>query len=71
IIAGHARRTSTLLGVDEREYPRDFGTIARYHGALKRLRPHRPPPAPLTIAELEEFVGSDGHPEVRWMEGSA
>ncbi|MGH7509962.1 MAG: hypothetical protein ACREMZ_10870 [Gemmatimonadales bacterium] len=69
IIASRARRTSDLLGVDESEYPRDLGTIARYHPALKRLRPHRPPPAPLTLAELEEFLtGRGDRPPVRWIE---
>jgi hypothetical protein len=70
IISSHARRSSGLLGVDERQYPRDFGTIARYHAALKRLQPHRRPPVPLTIADLEEFVSRGGHPEVRWIEVS-
>jgi hypothetical protein len=70
IISRHARRASGLLGVDEREYPRDFGTIARYHNALKRLQPQRTPPARLTITELEEFVGRGGHPQVHWIEVS-
>jgi hypothetical protein len=34
IIGQHARRSAGLLGVDERQYPRDFGTIARYHDHL-------------------------------------
>jgi hypothetical protein len=68
IIGKHARRTSSLLGVKDSEYPRDFGTIARYQRALKRLRPHRSPPAPLTLAELEAFVSGGDHPLVRWIE---
>jgi hypothetical protein len=70
IFSRHARRASGLLGVNEREYPRDFGTIARYHAALKRLQPHRPVPAHLTMIELEEFVSRGGHPEVRLIEVS-
>jgi hypothetical protein len=68
IIGQHAQRSAGLLGVDEGEYPRDFGTIARYDTALKRLQPHRSPPAPLTLAELEAFLGGGGHPLVRWIE---
>jgi hypothetical protein len=68
VIGQHARGRAGLLGVDEGEYPRDFGTIARYHVALKRLQPHRSPPAPLTLAELEAFVSGGGHPQVRWIE---
>jgi hypothetical protein len=68
IIVKHSRRSASLLGVKDSEYPRDFGTIAGYQSALKRLRPHRPPPAPLTLAELGAFLSGGGYPLVRWIE---
>lgn len=51
-----------LLAVDERAFPRDFGTFLRYGEALRRL-PRRPPPAPLAVGELDEFLaGRDPGP---------
>jgi len=50
-----ARLGSGLLGVDPREYPKDFRVFLRYHNALRRL-PVRPHPAkPLTLDELDVF----------------
>ncbi len=54
-LLARARVSSGLLGVDAREYPKDFRVFLRYHNALRRLpvRPH--PVKPLTLEQLDEF----------------
>jgi hypothetical protein len=71
-IMGRARE-SRLLGVDERAYPKDFGTVARYHPALRRLPgPRYPAPPPLTLADLDAFLGqAGGDYAVRWLDAPA
>ncbi len=62
-----------LLGVDRRTYPRDFATFARYHPAVRRQPdPRFPLPAPLTLDELDAFLGQSGEQySVQWLVGSS
>lgn len=67
-ILGRARRQGAFLGVDERKFPRDLGSYVRYHTELeKRLPVPAPPPAPLTLEELDEFLAqSVGRYAIEW-----
>ena len=67
-ILNKARRQGAFLGVDERKFPRDFGSFVRYHTALEKRVPVRsPPPAPLTLEELDEFLSqSVGRYPIEW-----
>ncbi|MBX9390189.1 hypothetical protein ACFPZ0_19165 [Streptomonospora nanhaiensis] len=65
----HASRTGGLLGVDARAYPTDLGGLLRYRSAFASLGARQDLPAPLTLAELAEFLaearGSAAHRPVR------
>ncbi len=70
-LLARARGRGRFLGVDERSYPRDFATFARYHAALPEVRD----PVnlePLGWSELEDFI--ERHQSrfaVRWLTGEA
>ena len=52
-----AAKQGRFIGVDEREYPLDFGTFMRYHQELQELLPDQyPVPEPLSIEEVKEFL---------------
>lgn len=69
MLARKARIQGTLLGVDERAYPRDFATLVRYHQAIKRVTPHYPLPPALTLEQLRTFIASTGERyHVKWEE---
>ena len=52
-----AEEQSSLVGVDPRKYPRDFGVFVRYNPELKRTIPARYPiPPALALADFEEFL---------------
>src|SRR2546430_11932135 len=54
-------RLGRFLGVDEQAYPQDFGTVARYQPALRRLPgPRYAAAPPLTLADLDAFLGQAG-----------
>ena len=53
-------KVGSFLGVDERAFPRDFATLARYHQALARVRKHYPIPLPLSLEELDAFLDRQG-----------
>ncbi|MFY2562474.1 hypothetical protein ACN469_33070 [Corallococcus terminator] len=57
-----------LLGVDEREYPRDFAAVVRYHPALKRaLDARHPMPERMGLERLDAFLRQHGDRyAVRW-----
>ncbi|MCP3058719.1 hypothetical protein LXT21_08045 [Myxococcus sp. K38C18041901] len=69
-LLSRGRTQGQLLGVDEREYPRDFASFVRYHPAMRsafsahhstreRLRPER----------LDAFLGQHGERyAVQWLE---
>lgn len=69
----HARGAGRLLGVDEREYPRDFASFVRYYTDLeKHVSTRVPLPNLLTIEGLDRLrseVESSGH--VRWQSEAA
>jgi hypothetical protein len=64
-----ARKRGLFVGVDERAYPRDFATFARYHQELRKLSDQNvAQPPPLTLAELEGFTERTApHDRVRWL----
>jgi hypothetical protein len=52
-----AEEQSSLVGVDPRKYPCDFGVFVRYNPELKRTIPARYPiPPALALADFEEFL---------------
>jgi hypothetical protein len=53
-----ARRRGQFVGVREDLYPRDFGSLARYHSELTRLAPRYPLPGPLPLKRLSEFLST-------------
>jgi hypothetical protein len=69
-LIGRAHRRGIFLGVDERSYPRDFATSARYHAALPEIsEPLKL--EPLTWPELEDFIQRNrSRFAVRWLENA-
>jgi hypothetical protein len=56
-ILARARRAGAFVGVDEKEYPRDFATLVRYHDDLPQTISARyPMPGPLALSELDRFM---------------
>lgn len=67
-ILRRARMQGAFLGVDERKFPRDFGSFVRYHTELEKRVPLRsPPPAALRLEELDDFLSqsADRYP-IQW-----
>ena len=63
--AGRAHE-GRFLDVNERAYPGDFATFARYQPALEDFLPSRGPLLPLSLAELAVFVSERGSPGLAW-----
>ncbi len=60
-ILQRARKEGDFVGVDEKEYPRDFATFVRYHARLKKKIPARYPlPGPLPIERLDALLEETG-----------
>jgi hypothetical protein len=58
----HASGRSKFLGVDPDAFPRDFSVYARYHDELLRtIRQRFALPAPLTLAQLDQFLHTNAH----------
>jgi hypothetical protein len=55
-LLARARERGRFVGVDEKAYPADFATYARYHPALRALPGRSPLPSPLTWDQLETFL---------------
>jgi len=55
-LLARARAHGRFVGVDEKAYPADFATFARYHSALRALRGRFPLPPPLGCNQLETFL---------------
>jgi hypothetical protein len=63
-------RRGRFVGVDQHAYPQDFGTVARYNPALRRLPgPRFTMPPPLTLTDLDVFLDESGDAcAVRWLD---
>jgi hypothetical protein len=59
-VLDRATKVGSFLGVDERAFPRDFATLARYHQALVRVRTRYPMLRPLALEELDAFLDRQG-----------
>lgn len=59
-IAARARRRGRVVGTDPRRYPRDLSVFARYHDSLAEAPRHSVDLAPMSMAELDEFL--EAHP---------
>lgn len=55
-VVDRAKKRGSLLGADERTYPKDFAAFARYHDEISCLPHLEELPAPLTTKELEDFT---------------
>jgi hypothetical protein len=51
-----ARRQGRFVGVDEKAYPADFATFARYHPAIRAIPGRHPLPPALRWDQLETFL---------------
>ncbi len=67
-IIRQTRKGGDFLGVDEKQYPVDFGSFVIYHSEIRRKmgQRHQLPP-PLTLDELHEFLKNNPFSEhVTW-----
>ena len=70
-LLARARGSGRFLGVDERSYPRDFATFARYHAALPKV-PDPLDPEPVGWSELKDFMlRHQARFAVQWLPGAA
>jgi hypothetical protein len=70
-VLARARKKGATLGADLSEYPMDFPQYARYYTEVKKLPSSYPLPGPLSLAELDAFLGEHGERyPVRWQEGA-
>lgn len=59
-LAERARRKGFFIGVDEDEYPLDFGALARFHTEIQRIPSRYPLGRRLTLGELQTFLDEQG-----------
>lgn len=59
-ILDRAESRGEFVGTDERRYPRDFATFARYNAGLRKGIPDRYPIESLPLRRLEEFLERSG-----------
>ncbi|WP_409331567.1 hypothetical protein [Trujillonella humicola] len=59
-VLDRARSRGIFSGTSLAEFPYDFGQFARYDEALADLPARYPVPAPLSLADFEEFLGEAG-----------
>ena len=60
-ILSQAKKCGAFIGVDEMQYPLDFGTFLRYHKELIEKIPDAKPPLPdLTVPEVIDFLKRNG-----------
>lgn len=70
----HATRHGEVIGIDRDAYPIDTGASFRYQKAMKDIPARTPPPAPLTVSQIDEFsaraTDDDGIPigDAQWLE---
>lgn len=67
-----ARRRGQLLGLKEDLYPRDFGALARYRAAIRKLPARYPLPGGLPLARFIAFArANEGRYQVKIIEEDA
>lgn len=59
-LLARARRHGDTLGADLDEFPYDFAQYARYSSAFEAIPARYPIPGPLSRAEFQEFLDSEG-----------
>jgi hypothetical protein len=60
-----AGKIGEFAGVDTRAFPRDFACLARAHRELSRIRKRYPMPAPLSLADVDDFLAK--REEIAWL----
>lgn len=67
-VLDRARKRGEFVGVDEKEYPKDFAAFVRYNAELqKKISARYPIPGPLDLGKFEEFIEhSDGRYAVKF-----
>ncbi len=56
-VLDRARERGEFVGIDEKEYPKDFAAFVRYNAELQKKIPARyPMPGPLALGKFEEFA---------------
>jgi hypothetical protein len=65
-LVGRARKVGTLVGVDERAYPRDFASFVRAHRELAAIRTRYPMPLPLDYTTVDGFLSDHTGADLRW-----
>jgi hypothetical protein len=55
-ILGRARKQGRFIGVNEREYPRDFAAFVRYNTDVQSIPARYPMPGPLTLHQFDMFL---------------
>jgi hypothetical protein len=67
-----ARDHGGWVGADPGEFPMDYAQFSRYHTDVQKIPARHPMPPPLTIDELDEFLGEAGDAyDVAWSEERA
>ncbi len=57
LVESSARVHGEVIGVDEDAYPLDTGSALRFQPAFAALSPRHPVPDPLTISDVDRFLG--------------
>lgn len=59
-ILTRAKKRGQFVGLREDLYPRDFGSLARYHADLKKIPARYPIPGPLPLQTFYDFLERSG-----------
>lgn len=59
-VLARARYQGGFVVVDERRFPRDFATFARYYAEVRNASARYPPPELLTLNQFEAFLTEVG-----------
>jgi len=69
-VLDRAQSVGRFVGVDRAAFPRDFAVFLRFHRELASISARRPMPPPLTLADLDAFLGEAGQRfAVEWLDG--
>jgi hypothetical protein len=70
-IFDRARHHGSWLGADPGEFPMDYAQFSKYHTEVRKIPERHLMPAPLTEAQLDDFLDQHGDRyEVRWEQDS-